>query len=150
MNLSALIALYLIFLGFSKGHQLEEKNIEFTQSELAKITELLHGQGCTLYMKKENLYFISLSKEEKTGNNKKNPFRIAQIRASHQGLIFLKNEFKRMVEISESGEIKQYILNQYLPEITPLHSMIIDNEAKNHVIQYKEKTETYYIFYSKI
>lgn len=150
MNLSALSALFIMLMSFSNARAKGDTNEVFTQMELAKMTELLHGQGCTIYKKQNTTYFISISKEEKTENRKKEPFRIAQIRASHQALIFLRSEFKQMVEMTENGEMKQSIRHEYLPEITPLHSMIIDNDAKNHVIQYKQNTDTFYIFYSKI
>ena len=149
MHLTAILALNFLFLAFSKEDTVLEKNVTFTQNELSRLTALLHGQGCTFLKKAESQYFISVYKEEKPSLDKNKAFRIAQIKASYQALLFLKNDEKLFMVLSDGGEMSQIKLKKPLTEITRLHSMVIDNEAKNQVIRYQNEMGTFYIFYAQ-
>jgi hypothetical protein len=150
MNPASFIVLFFLFSGFLKEIPLIKNSTEFSQVELIKLIEILHGSGCTFYKNQENIYFISLYKVKKNEFKKGEDFRIAQIKASHQTLIFLQNDAKCMIERSLKGEMSQYNLIKNLTLITTKHSMVIDNEAKNHALSFSDKSESYYIFYTKI
>ena len=122
----------------------------FSQVELSLLTESLQGKGCTLYRKGENQYFISIYKEVGTFVPKNDRFRITQIKASHQSIKFLVNREKRLIEYSESGTISESVFEKKLTEFTPIHCMIIENEAKNHTIYFQYKQENFYVFYAKL
>ncbi len=149
MHLTAILALNFLFLAFSKGDTVLEKNVTFTQLELSRLTALLQGRGCTFLKKAENQYFISVYKEERPSLDKNVAFRIAQIKATYQAQLFLRNDEKLFMVLSDAGVMSQMILKKPLTDITRLHSMVIDNEAKNQVIRFQNEMGTFYIFYVK-
>jgi hypothetical protein len=150
MNPANFIVLFFLLSGFHKEIPISKKSTEFSQVEIIKLIEILHGSGCTFYKNQENIYFICLYKVKKNESEKGENFRIAQIKASHQTLTFLQNDAKCMIERSFKGEMSQYYLIKNLTLITTKHSMVIENEAKNHAQSYSDKSESYYIFYTKI
>jgi hypothetical protein len=149
MHHTAIFALNFLFLAFSKGDTVLEKNVTFTQLELSRLTALLQGRGCTFLKKAENQYFISVYKEERPSLDKNEALRIAQIKASYQTQLFLKNDEKLFMVLSDAGVMSQMILKKPLTDITRLHSMVIDNAAKNQVIRFQNEMGTFYIFYVK-
>ncbi len=149
MHLTAILALNFLFLAFSKGDTVLEKNVTFTQLELSRLTALLQGRGCTFLKKAENQYFISVYKEERPSLNKNEALRIAQIKATYQAQVFLKNDEKLFMVLSDAGVMSQMILKKPLTDITRLHSMVIDHAAKNQVIRFQNEMGTFYIFYVK-
>ena len=149
MHLTAILALNFLFLAFSKGDTVLEKNVTFTQLELSRLTALLQGRGCTFLKKAENQYFISVYKEERPSLDKNEAFRIAQIKATYQAQVFLRNDEKLFMVLSDAGVMSQMILKKPLTDITRLHSMVIDNAAKNQVIRFQNEMGTFYIFYVK-
>jgi len=149
MHLTAILALNFLFLAFSKGDTVLEKNVTFTQLELSRLTALLQGRGCTFLKKAENQYFISVYKEERPSLDKNEAFRIAQIKATYQAQLFLRNDEKLFMVLSDAGVMSQMILKKPLTDITRLHSMVIDNAAKNQVIRFQNEMGTFYIFYVK-
>lgn len=149
MHLTAILALNFLFLAFSKGDTVLEKNVTFTQLELSRLTALLQGRGCTFLKKAENQYFISVYKEERPSLDKNEALRIAQIKATYQAQLFLRNDEKLFMVLSDAGVMSQMILKKPLTDITRLHSMVIDNAAKNQVIRFQNEMGTFYIFYVK-
>ena len=149
MHLTAILALNFLFLAFSKGDTVLEKNVTFTQLELSRLTALLQGRGCAFLKKAENQYFISVYKEERPSLDKNEAFRIAQIKATYQAQVFLRNDEKLFMVLSDAGVMSQMILKKPLTDITRLHSMVIDNAAKNQVIRFQNEMGTFYIFYVK-
>ena len=149
MHLTAILALNFLFLAFSKGDTVLEKNVTFTQLELSRLTALLQGRGCTFLKKAENQYFISVYKEERPSLDKNEAFRIAQIKATYQAQLFLRNDEKLFMVLSDAGVMSQMILKKPLTDITRLHSMVIDHAAKNQVIRFQNEMGTFYIFYVK-
>ena len=149
MHLTAILALNFLFLAFSKGDTVLEKNVTFTQLELSRLTALLQGRGCTFLKKVENQYFISVYKEERPSLDKNEAFRIAQIKATYQAQLFLRNDEKLFMVLSDAGVMSQMILKKPLTDITRLHSMVIDHAAKNQVIRFQNEMGTFYIFYVK-